>query len=251
MTCGIYSITSPSGKCYIGSSADIENRWSRHRSDLKKDSHHAFKLQRASTKHGLKALIFNILEVCSIENLLPLEQMYLTRHKPKYNTTLSVDIASCEQSRKKMLATIRTPEHRAKVRVTAVKLKTHVRLHTETAHARRTAWKQQDEVREMYRRYALARDQGSWLRRPEVVLKTTAAKQTPEFRARATEQFRDTMLPVHRAGCSVSYESIAQAARATGIPPGNIRRSALKGCKAGGNNWYFSTVDIVLRTVEK
>jgi group I intron endonuclease len=246
MTSGIYSITAPSGNCYIGSSINIEARWQRHRWDLKKGTHHALKLQRAYTKYECKEFKFLVLDECTEGSLLALEQMYLTRYEPKYNTTLAIGIASCEQARKKMTTTIRTPEHRAKVRAIAIKLKTHTRLHTEVARATNNAWHRQSEVREMYRKNALTRDYGSRLIQTEVIAKSLSSRQTFEFRARATEQFRDAMLPVHCAGCMVKYESIAQAARSVGIPAGNIRRSALTGCKAGGYIWVFTKIDIVL-----
>ena len=68
---GIYKITSPSGKIYIGQSVDIERRWRDH----KNDSYHC-KLRSSFIKHGFENHIFEILEECSIELLNERERFY-------------------------------------------------------------------------------------------------------------------------------------------------------------------------------
>lgn len=56
--CGIYTITSPSGKQYVGSSRSIKTRWRTHKRDLEMGRHHCAALQRACNKYGLTALVF-------------------------------------------------------------------------------------------------------------------------------------------------------------------------------------------------
>lgn len=76
-TSGIYSITSPSGKVYIGSSVNIESRWYDHRHALARRTHHCVALQRAVNKYGLENFVFEILEECAPDMLLEAEQQYI------------------------------------------------------------------------------------------------------------------------------------------------------------------------------
>lgn len=70
MSCGVYRIfNSISLKSYVGSSIDIEDRWLRHKKDLKAGCHHSIKLQRSWDLHGSNAFIFEILTECSRERL--------------------------------------------------------------------------------------------------------------------------------------------------------------------------------------
>lgn len=68
---GIYKITSPTNKVYVGQSVDIERRWLDHKSCYEK-----FPLQNSIKKHGFENHIFEILEECEIENLNERERFY-------------------------------------------------------------------------------------------------------------------------------------------------------------------------------
>lgn len=86
MNIGIYKIENKTtGKLYIGSSLDIRKRWVRHLWDLKNNKHHSIILQRAWNKYGKDDFIFEIIEECTIDNLLTLEQKYLDEYLPIYN----------------------------------------------------------------------------------------------------------------------------------------------------------------------
>lgn len=87
--CGIYSITSPSGSFYIGSSIDVYSRWTGHKSDLRNKRHHCQPLQRAADKYGLDALHFTLLGVCSPEEAREVEQATIDIFKPQYNSSQS------------------------------------------------------------------------------------------------------------------------------------------------------------------
>ena len=58
----IYSITHTSGRRYIGSSVDVRRRWTEHKRELLKGTHHNRYLQNAWLKHGAEAFVFEILE---------------------------------------------------------------------------------------------------------------------------------------------------------------------------------------------
>lgn len=85
--CGVYKITSPSGKFYIGSSVDIHNRWWGHKSDLINNKHHSPPLQNAANKHGVDNLIFEVIEVCDFSIVRDVEQKYLDELNPEYNAS--------------------------------------------------------------------------------------------------------------------------------------------------------------------
>ena len=78
MTCGIYKITNKiTGKSYIGASENIEKRWIRHKSNLRKNNHHNHSLQKSWDKYGENNFELKILEKCPKEELLLREQYYV------------------------------------------------------------------------------------------------------------------------------------------------------------------------------
>lgn len=85
---GIYKITNTkNGKFYIGSTSDLDRRIKRHRYDLRLNQHHSQHLQRAWNKYGGENFKFEILEYCSVDNILATEQKYLDELNPEYNVS--------------------------------------------------------------------------------------------------------------------------------------------------------------------
>lgn len=85
---GIYAIVNKvDGKRYIGSSADINDRWRRHVGLLNAGKHHSPHLQHAWTKYGANNFDFVILYTCSCDDLIYHEQRYLDSYKPEYNVS--------------------------------------------------------------------------------------------------------------------------------------------------------------------
>lgn len=86
MAAGIYQITNQvNGKKYIGSAANLQQRWWAHQSALRLQKHHNRYLQRAFDKHGEEAFVFSMLEKVESAMLLKREQQYLDMLKPEYN----------------------------------------------------------------------------------------------------------------------------------------------------------------------
>lgn len=80
---GIYKITNiESGKFYIGSSKEIETRFTDHKNDLRKNNHSNIILQRSWNLHGEDKFTFEIIEECSPDQCLIREQHYLDLLKP-------------------------------------------------------------------------------------------------------------------------------------------------------------------------
>ena len=82
MTTGIYIITSPNGKTYIGSSVNIERRWSTYKR-LNCKGQKA--LYASLTKYNYDSHKFQIICICEKEKLLWHEQYYIDNFKPELN----------------------------------------------------------------------------------------------------------------------------------------------------------------------
>src|ERR1035437_4075269 len=98
---GIYKITSPTGKIYIGLSTDIYSRWKQHKSLRETDSD--YKLCRSLKKHGIENHIFEIIYTLEIYDKDKLN--YLEAHYGKlFNVTnkrKGLNIRECGGSRGK------------------------------------------------------------------------------------------------------------------------------------------------------
>jgi group I intron endonuclease len=82
---GIYKITSPSGKFYIGSAVDMQRRCHEHRTGLRRGSHCTLPLQKAYVKYGIEKLEFSAVLYCRREDLIFFEQICIDGLGPQYN----------------------------------------------------------------------------------------------------------------------------------------------------------------------
>jgi group I intron endonuclease len=120
VTAGIYAITSPSGKQYIGSAVDLRVRWMRHRAELRSGVHHNAPLLAAYLKYGLDALRFGVL--CQIEDITKLiffEQAAFEAYRPAYNVARiagsCVGTSETEAARQNRAAALARPDVRARI----------------------------------------------------------------------------------------------------------------------------------------
>jgi group I intron endonuclease len=75
---GIYLIKNNiNNKVYVGSSVNIKNRWSVHRSLLTNNKHDSIKLQNSWNKYGSENFTFEILEFCD-ENIRQVEEQWIS-----------------------------------------------------------------------------------------------------------------------------------------------------------------------------
>lgn len=72
--CGVYKITSPSGRVYVGSSNDIKKRWRNYR--WGKGCQDQIRLYSSFQKYGVKAHEFKILVLCDISRLYEFEAAF-------------------------------------------------------------------------------------------------------------------------------------------------------------------------------
>lgn len=78
MTCGIYIIRNIcNDKIYVGSSKDIEGRWRKHLSDLRRGIHTNLHLQSAWEKYEEESFLLEIVLECLEEQLLQEEQFLI------------------------------------------------------------------------------------------------------------------------------------------------------------------------------
>lgn len=66
---GIYKITNPKGKVYIGQSINIEKRWNYYKSNYHNTVDKQNKLFNSFKKYGVDNHIFEVIEECTIEQL--------------------------------------------------------------------------------------------------------------------------------------------------------------------------------------
>lgn len=108
---GVYSITSPSGKQYVGSAKSMRHRWSAHCSALRRGDHHSPQLQRAFNKYGEDSLRFEVLLVCAPEHLTMYEQAAIDAMGPAYNVLRHarspLGVKRSEQTKEKIAASKR------------------------------------------------------------------------------------------------------------------------------------------------
>lgn len=74
---GIYKITGPNGRFYIGQSVNIEGRWKYHRKMLRVGKHCNEKLQHAWNKYGESSFSFKVLVFCPVSELDRREQKFI------------------------------------------------------------------------------------------------------------------------------------------------------------------------------
>jgi group I intron endonuclease len=73
--CGIYKITSPSGRIYVGQSIDVERRVKKYYQRLPKQQ---IKLYASFMKYGVDNHIFETLETCERSDLITREMYYIS-----------------------------------------------------------------------------------------------------------------------------------------------------------------------------
>lgn len=124
MSCGIYKITNPSGKMYIGRSVNVEKRW---RDYLKLRCKEQALIYNSLTKYGVENHTFEIIELCDEDALNDREIYYITLFDT-LNKNIGLNLREggghgkfSEESKKKMGSWQRgrkfTEEHKAKVRM--------------------------------------------------------------------------------------------------------------------------------------
>lgn len=80
---GVYRITTPSGRVYVGSSKDVRKRANKHASELRKGIHPNAKLQRSWDKY--RRLSLEPIYRCEASQLARWEQVFINELEPSLN----------------------------------------------------------------------------------------------------------------------------------------------------------------------
>lgn len=199
---GIYQIVhAASGKCYVGSSSNIQRRWSLHRSELRRQRHHSLRLQRAWNRYGAAAFTWEILETVEATKtaLEEREQYWIETLLPAYNRSLSVNRHQVGQKRGPLPAATREKIRQANTGY----------RHTAEAKAKMSAW-QKGRTRELTEKQRTALSAAG--------KRNIRATHTPEAIARMAQAKR---------GRTMSEQTKAKKSRALiGRPWSDARRRA-------------------------
>ncbi len=93
---GIYKITAPTGKVYIGQSADIKKRWHQYKKDFFKKQ---YKLYYSIQKYGYENHEFSIIEQCG-ESELNLRERFWQDFYNAVEEGLNLTLTNTEEKRK-------------------------------------------------------------------------------------------------------------------------------------------------------
>lgn len=107
MSIGIYKITSPTNKVYIGQSINIESRWVYYK---KYKFNHQWKLSRSIKKYGTESHLFEIVKICEIQEL-----NYYERYFQEFYNCISQNGLNCKLTNTADKKLVHSIETRAKI----------------------------------------------------------------------------------------------------------------------------------------
>lgn len=147
-TSGIYVIRLIlDGRCYVGSSINIEKRWRTHKMQLFDKTHHCRYLQRSWDKYGAVNFQFIIVDRCDPESLIKREQMFFNLLVNKFNCSpvagSTLGVRHSEEVRRKSSLRRRQPIKHGTVKGYQQELKRGLKSCHECREAqRRKSWDQ-------------------------------------------------------------------------------------------------------------
>ena len=205
---GIYKITSPSGKIYVGQSVHIQNRFTAYRRLANCSEQH--KLFRSFLKYGVGNHIFKVIEECQLENLNTRE-----RHWQEFYDTVQNGL-NCMLTRDEHRSGKHSQETIKKM-VIAAKGKSKSPQHIENIRQTRIGTKQSEETK----------------KKRKQTLKTICNSE--EWLAKVT---RKPVIQIKDSKIIAEYPSILTAKQVTGITTiGDCLAGRVK--KAGGFIWKY------------
>lgn len=104
--CGIYKITSPTGRVYIGESKDLKRRVRDYNRTLAVGQN---KLERSLSKYGIEFHIFEVIELCNFEDLKCRERYWQDYYNSMYNG-LNCVLTECGELKREI-----SQEHRDRI----------------------------------------------------------------------------------------------------------------------------------------
>lgn len=96
---GIYKITNPNGRIYIGQSVDIKRRFKTYSGNLNTVKT-SVKLYRSLMKHGSEKHIFEIIELCDINQLNNRERYFQDLYSATTKGNLNCILTECDDKKR-------------------------------------------------------------------------------------------------------------------------------------------------------
>lgn len=167
MKSGVYVITTPTGRRYIGSAVNFAERWRTHRYHLKAGTHHNAPLQAAWNKYGEAALRFAPIIVCAREQVVMYEQIAIDALRPEMNVApvagSTLGYRHTEETRAKFATRTRRQYTPEQIAAQAAKVRKPMSPEQRTAHAermKRRDYTMKPETREKLRQANLGKKYG-------------------------------------------------------------------------------------------
>ena len=114
--CGIYKITSPTNKIYIGSSKDIARRWRSY-----KKCTNQIRIFRSIEKYGIDAHKFEVIHECSEDDLFQWERLYAEYYDVLGENGLNLAIPEYKNVKRKISIEVRKKMSDAKKNIAPIK----------------------------------------------------------------------------------------------------------------------------------
>lgn len=198
---GIYKITNPKGKIYIGQSINIEKR---SRSYSKLQCKGQLKLYNSLTKYGFSEHIFEVVEECSVEKLNERE-----RHWQDYYNVLSKNGLNCNLTKAGNISGQQSQEVRNKIREGQIRIGNRPPNRQGTKHTQKTkdaiAEGNRGIIRNVGRRHS--KETREKLSKAHLGMKHTEEAKTKQALAKLGKRFSDK----HKqaiAKSHIKYENI-------------------------------------------
>lgn len=199
---GIYQITNIiTGDFYIGSSANIKERWREHIRKLKRGNYGCVILQRAWNKYGEAAFTFSIIEVTEKEKaaLLTRENYYIQTLHPVYNCTILADshlgMKRSEETKEKLRNRVYDEEFREKQRQANLGKKPSEETRAKLRQSQKARYANIDPIA----RQAQIEAQRAAAKRPETQARMREAQKINNNKPGARERQRQSHLGVPKS----------------------------------------------------
>lgn len=218
---GIYKITClPTGKVYIGSSRNIQQRWNEHRSQLSRAIHPNAYLQNAWNKYGEQSFVCDAVEIVERSQLADRERYWIDCHNA-CDRQHGFNIA--QDTHAPMLGRRATPEQRARY----AQLRRGCR-HSDETKAKIRAWNigrvmssdARDKMCDAWERRRAELTPEQWRER------TVGPLHSPESRARMAASKRIRWIVTDPNGNEQVVDNLRQFCEERGLDYGNMKRAA-------------------------
>ena len=256
---GIYRISTPSGKTYIGSSIDVRRRKWQHIGTMRNGTHENVRLQNSANKYGVDLLHFE--HVCCLlpgQSLAELEQLFIDEEKPRLNMSkFAMSPSRDPEVAKRMSAAAKSsirhnearkrnaPKAWAALRKPVIRLDDGRRYESAYAAAKDagnvkfidtifTALKNWQKFGGCYYAYE---DSGLTL---EVVLAEVERREVERKKNAAAAMIARRCRAVVRLTDGAKFISLAEAARATGSTHTGISKSIKNARPFKGERWAYA-----------